>query len=138
MTAILCILNRANVALGYTLCRYDGSGGEERASTKTSGSCGIHKLGMVVSTESRSHCVHIPADIKQIMSHLGLKLFEVVHYHDELDALYPQVLSDTWACGEYSLPCSVALYVCQAFSSSMSYAAKDVVAFRLVIPNVNS
>lgn len=49
VTTILCILSRANVALGYTLCRYDGSGGEERANTKISGSCGIDKLGLVVS-----------------------------------------------------------------------------------------
>lgn len=39
------------MALGYALCRYDGSDGEERASTKTSGNCGIHKLGFVVSVE---------------------------------------------------------------------------------------
>ena len=47
---ILWILRRANVALGYALCRYDGSGGEDKANTKMSGSCGIHKLGVIVST----------------------------------------------------------------------------------------
>jgi len=48
---ILWILRRANVALGYALCKYDGSGGEDSASRKTSGSCGIYRLSLVVSVE---------------------------------------------------------------------------------------
>lgn len=54
---ILCILSKANVALEYALCRYDGSGGEERANTNISGSCGIHKLGSV-SIERGVLCPH--------------------------------------------------------------------------------
>lgn len=34
-----------------------------------------------------------------------------------------------------TLPCSATLCVYQAFNNSMSYAANDVVAFRLVLPN---
>ena len=37
-----------------------------------------------------------------------------------------------------TLPCSAALYVYQAFSSSMSYVAKEAVAFRLVPPNTSN
>ena len=48
--AILCILRRANVALEYVLCKYDGSGGEERANTNIRGSCEIYKLSLAVST----------------------------------------------------------------------------------------
>ena len=49
VTAILWILRRASVALGYAPCRYEGSGGEDKANMKTRGSCGMYKLGLVGS-----------------------------------------------------------------------------------------
>ena len=50
---ILWTLRRANVALWYALCRYDGSGGEDRANTKISGNCGIYRLYLIVSMGRR-------------------------------------------------------------------------------------
>lgn len=81
------VLRRANVALGYALCRYDGSGGEDRANMKMSGSCGMCKLGLVGSVRRGRHYIHIPTGIEQILDHLWLKLFEVVHQNNELHAL---------------------------------------------------
>ena len=77
----------------------------------------------------------IPADIEQILNYLGLELFKIVHQDNELQTIYTSIRAASREFREGSPPCSVALYLYQALSSSMSYAANDMVAFRLALPN---
>lgn len=94
--------------------------------------------GFICQNRGRRRYFSIPADIEHILNHLGLKLFKVVHYDNELNDLCTPISTESWTYGTYNLPCSVALYVYQAFSSSISYTASDVVGFRLMVPSVNN
>ena len=131
---ILWTLRRAKVVLWYALCRYDGSGGEDRANKKISGNCGIYRLCFIVRVDGETLSTHTcryrtdpePPWVRIVQSHAsGRRVVCPLHVG----------ISHSKALDPDTLPCSAVLYVYQAFSSSMSYAANEVVVFRFALPD---